>query len=592
VDGGASWTVKKLDPASDWVLAQGLAISPQDPSTAYLCGYYYTNNYGTTVNRLYKTTNGGASWRRITETQLIPSHGFLMNLASDPLLKDSADLNRVFEAYAANLRRLEAFRRVDLKKMAAYADELKKIPGAKHLFFFSQRELIPQLSNRALAAILAEGSSETSLKVQELMARARGAVSVDREAIRRAFADASVDVHFLYVTKTRKEAVAFIERQAGVEDIVMGERFGDVYGALREMAAATGGTASASSNPSDLLKKASEASEHYYLLYYQPQNYKSDGKFHSITVKVRKGGYRISYRAGYTASEEPSSVATENPNESPAGQPAQEPAAAAPPEIEMISPESGPSPPESLLRSAAAYCRRLRDAALFFICREEVGERVSRVLLRKVDGATLRESLLLFDGGDRYRHWTYDYQLVRGQGRYLETRILLDENGQAQHIENARLATERFRHGNVVLGPVDLLGEDAQKLHGYRVINELNMEGEPVIVLDFHPNGENQASLYGKAWVRIRDGAVLKIEWTPVSMGNYDKIEQFALTFHAKPLITFASEYAFEKNGLRFPSAYSVEEAYLVGTRKLSLSKTDVVYKRYKFFRVQTEVKY
>ncbi len=518
------------------------------------------------------------------------------NLASvsDPGTADNADLNRILDAYAANLRRLEAFQTVDLKKMAVCADELKKLPGAKHLFFFSQREMVPQFSNRALAAFLTEGSSETSLKVQELMSRARGAVSVDREAIQRAFADASVDVHFLYITKTRKDIAAFIERQSGIDNIAMGERFGDVYGVFREIAAATGGTANASSNPSDLLKKAAEASEQYYLLYYQPQNYQADGKFHAIAVKVRKGGYRISHRAGYMATEETSSAAVENQNERPIGQLAQAPAAAAQPKIEIISPESGsaPAPPESLLRSAAAYCRRLQGAALFFICREEVGERVSKVLLSKVDGATLRESLMFYEGGDRYRHWTYDYQLIRRQGQFQETRILLRENGEHRHIENAQLGTERFWHSNVILGPVGLLGEESQKIHWYRVIKELDMEGEPAIVLDVNPKGESQASLYGKAWVRIRDGAVLKIEWTPASMGNYDKIEMFAQMFHAKPLIAFASEYAFEKNGLRFPSSYSVEEAYLAGERRLSLSKTDVVYKDYKFFQVQTEVKF
>jgi VWFA-related protein len=519
------------------------------------------------------------------------------NLASvfDPSRGDSDTLNIILDAYAANLRRLEAFQTIDLKKMAVYADELKKIPGAKHLFFFSQRELVPQFSNRALAAFLTEGSSEMSMKVQELMSRARGAVSVNREAIQRAFADASVDVHFLYITKTRKEAGAFIEMKSGVENIAMGERFGDIYGVFREIAAATGGTADASSNPSDLLKRAAEASEHYYLLYYQPQNYKADGEFHAITVKVRKGRYRLSHRAGYMATEELSSTAAENPDEHPADRSIQEPAAGIPPDIETISPESRytPAPAESLLRSAAAYCRRLQDAALFFICREEVGERVSKALLREPEtGVTLREWLMLFEGADRYRHWAYDYQLMRRQGRFRETRILLEGNGQVRHAENARLSTERFWHSNVILGPLGLLGEESQKIHWYRVIKELDMEGEPAIVLDVNPKGEGQASLYGKAWVRIRDGAVLKIEWTPASMGNYDKIEMFAQMFHAKPLIAFASEYAFEKNGLRFPSSYSVEEAYLAGERRLSLSKTDVVYKDYKFFQVQTEVKF
>jgi hypothetical protein len=144
------------------------------------------------------------------------------------------------------------------------------------------------------------------------------------------------------------------------------------------------------------------------------------------------------------------------------------------------------------------------------------------------------------------------------------------------------------------LGPVGLLGEDAQRTLAYRVIKEMDMEGEPAVILDARPKGGNPTSLYGKAWVRIRDGAVLKIEWAPTSMGNYQKIEELAHALNARPKITFSSEYAFEKNGLRFPSAYGVIESYLGAgsTAQLTLSRTDVVYKDYKFFLVQTEIKY
>ena len=67
------------------------------------------------------------------------------------------------------------------------------------------------------------------------------------------------------------------------------------------MAKASGGFAESSSNPDYLFKKAVDASENYYLLYYTPKSYKSDGKFRNIKVKIKGKNYRVLHRAGYLA---------------------------------------------------------------------------------------------------------------------------------------------------------------------------------------------------------------------------------------------------------------------------------------------------
>ena len=54
-------------------------------------------------------------------------------------------------------------------------------------------------------------------------------------------------------------------------------------------------------NPDFLMRKAVEASENYYLLYYSPSEYKSDGKFREIKVRVKRQGHQVSHRAGYFA---------------------------------------------------------------------------------------------------------------------------------------------------------------------------------------------------------------------------------------------------------------------------------------------------
>jgi hypothetical protein len=67
------------------------------------------------------------------------------------------------------------------------------------------------------------------------------------------------------------------------------------------MSQATGGVATSSANPAYAMKKASDASENYYLLYYSPKEYQADGKFKEIKVSVKGKSYRVSHRAGYFA---------------------------------------------------------------------------------------------------------------------------------------------------------------------------------------------------------------------------------------------------------------------------------------------------
>ncbi len=56
-----------------------------------------------------------------------------------------------------------------------------------------------------------------------------------------------------------------------------------------------------SRQPEFSFKQAMEASENYYLIYYKPKDYKSDGKFKKIKVKIKGKNYRVLHRAGYIA---------------------------------------------------------------------------------------------------------------------------------------------------------------------------------------------------------------------------------------------------------------------------------------------------
>ena len=74
-----------------------------------------------------------------------------------------------------------------------------------------------------------------------------------------------------------------------------------MFTTFKDLSFATGGMAHITINPEATFKRAVEESENYYLLYYSPKDYRADGKFRDIEVKVKNRKYRINHRAGYIA---------------------------------------------------------------------------------------------------------------------------------------------------------------------------------------------------------------------------------------------------------------------------------------------------
>jgi len=187
--------------------------------------------------------------------------------------------------YLNAARRLKSIKNIDEQNLEVFADFLKGSEGQKHVFIFYQKEMIPIL----------EGIEDTSL------IELRKDVSFDTERIRRIFSDSSISVNFLFVTN----------KPAVIGDLDVGRmkplrvRFMDqsysVFNAFREVSATTGGIADSSANALASFQKAARAVENYYLIYYSPKDYKPDGKFRKIEVKVKNKRYRVTHRTGYFA---------------------------------------------------------------------------------------------------------------------------------------------------------------------------------------------------------------------------------------------------------------------------------------------------
>lgn len=188
-------------------------------------------------------------------------------------LDDQRLLNDLF-------RKLRDYKYFDEEKMVQMADFLKSIKGQKHVFLFYQKEQAPV---------------PDKLERFELFKH----INFDVSRIKQIFSDSTISTHFLFLTNRLNSSID-VESIDG-QNLGQTDISADIFSAFNEIAVTTGGLVYASSNPYAAFRKASDASENYYLLYYSPKDYASDGKFHNIKVEVKGKKYKVLHRAGYLA---------------------------------------------------------------------------------------------------------------------------------------------------------------------------------------------------------------------------------------------------------------------------------------------------
>jgi hypothetical protein len=211
--------------------------------------------------------------------------------------EDSIDsgysLEFLLPRYRESLMNMEELRVVEEKLFLMFARQLKIIGGQKIVFFFYQREFRPEISGTIYDIIQSEFQDRPNImaEVNDLFAFYRRDSRLNADRIKQAFADSSLDFYFLFMDR----------RPESAPGIIMREQSEDVFSTFSEVTKATGGLIRTSQNPAMGFKDAVTASESCYFLFYSPKNYKKDGKFKTIEVKVKNKNYSIKHRTGYIA---------------------------------------------------------------------------------------------------------------------------------------------------------------------------------------------------------------------------------------------------------------------------------------------------
>ena len=221
--------------------------------------------------------------------------GDFQELMRDPTTGRFIDLNQdgLLTRYVSLLKILEEMRKVDEERLIKFSHLLKDQEGKKDIFLFYQRELIPLVEPQLLERFLSlyPDNNDILFRISYLNEFVARDLAFDTERLTKAFFDSSATIHFLFFTRPQKR----------IPGLDIREESEKMFEALKKMTEATGGLMDSSDNPAYIFKKGVDVLENNYILYYTPQDYKADGSFRSIEVRVKNVDYSVLYRKGYFA---------------------------------------------------------------------------------------------------------------------------------------------------------------------------------------------------------------------------------------------------------------------------------------------------
>jgi hypothetical protein len=187
------------------------------------------------------------------------------------------------------LEQILSLKEFDYQHLEGLSTFIKSLDGRKHIYLFYQKE------EYILPMKVSEGIHSRP-------------IAFDPNKIRRAFGDPSVTAHLLYLTRTNSMAQGIemkTQEDGGRLLSSMRENYqkislgGELYQIFREAASVSGGIVDSSFNAEALMKRASDSSARYYLLYYQPRGTTNQREYRTIKVESKRKGVSLSHREGY-----------------------------------------------------------------------------------------------------------------------------------------------------------------------------------------------------------------------------------------------------------------------------------------------------
>ena len=99
---------------------------------------------------------------------------------------------------------------------------------------------------------------------------------------------------------------------------------------------------------------------------------------------------------------------------------------------------------EQILEKTSAYCERVKQIALFYVCKENISDKKNHFSRITASSGMVREARAYSIRSTETQTFIYDYQLVKRDEEIKEQRILLEENGKECRVENAELEKIKY----------------------------------------------------------------------------------------------------------------------------------------------------
>ena len=128
----------------------------------------------------------------------------------------------------------------------------------------------------------------------------------------------------------------------------------------------------------------------------------------------------------------------------------------------------------------------------------------------------------------------------------------------------------------------------------YKILEEEKVHGKKAFVIEAAPkSGDADGVRSAKVWVNKESFQILKSEIEGIPLEGYEDVLKDSVLLNIEPLFLTTHEYRVEKKGVLFPEFTTVRVEYrgLRHGRPVSKLKTDMAYKKFKFFVVETDHK-
>jgi len=232
--------------------------------------------------------------KRLTKAIGGESSTFQEDMESD-VSTDGASfgLETQISRYREALMSMERIRHIDEDKLLAFAAQLKPTFGQKTVVMFYQREYRPELSPGTLNRLMSVYQDNPDIlgSLMDLFHFYKREKTFDADKVKRAFADAGIDFHFIFVERKSQR----------IFGATMREQSEDVYPGFVAIAKATGGTSDSSLNTATAFKHAADVSGDYYILSLAPETVAADGAFRAFDVRVARPGCHVTFPLGHYA---------------------------------------------------------------------------------------------------------------------------------------------------------------------------------------------------------------------------------------------------------------------------------------------------